>query len=929
MSKLHLFRDCIRERLTTAALEIFGAVEKTFAEFQEEIYNSKEESARLKRLLDIVTPPEIKIHRTEVQQLSLLEPPQIKEEQELWTSQEEEQLQGLQSETTDPRFTEESKFLNVQMSQLNVIRELCGEILTTAALNIYWAAEKPFAGYQEEISRSKEESVQLQRLLDVVTQPEIKLQQTEVQQLSVLEPPQIKEEQELWTSQEEEQLQGLQSETTDSIFTRDSNLHIRAFLSERLTTAASEIFGAIEIRFTEYQEEISRSEEERKRIQRLFDVVTQPEIKLNRTDVQQLSLPEPPQIKEEQEQWTSQEEEQLQGLQSETKDPRLTFLYVKHESQRSPPDQCSHLVQIVKVEDREGDCLHTNTTEEQIKAEPHVQDSAAPEPGSDSQPLSVVAPDCPTAQSLEEEEHGGVMLLQNRTQNNEALPRDNRPQGSHTEEKPLQCQQCKRRFADKSALLKHIEKAHTGEKPHQCQQCKRQFAFKSALLKHMRTHSGEKPFQCEQCNKRFAQKSVLVDHLKTHTGEKPHQCQQCNKQFAHKGNLVDHMRTHTGQKPFQCQQCNKQCALKGNLDKHMRTHTGEKQYQCQQYDYKSILVDHITHTEEKPYQCQQCIKRFAKKGNLVVHMRTHTGEKPYQCQLCKKRCAHKCNLVKHMRTHTGEKPYQCQQCNKQFAHKGVLVEHMRTHTGEKSFQCQQCNKRFSVKSILVDHLRTHTGEKPQCQQCNKRFAKKGSLVKHMRTHTGEKPYQCQKCNKRYAHKGILVDHMRSHTGEKPFQCLHCNKQYAYKCILVDHMITHTGEKPYQCQQCNKRFVKKGNLVDHMRTHTGEKPFQCQQCNKQCAHKSNLVKHMRIHTGEKPYQCQQRNTTFRYKSKSPLVPYDKPIFVVAPDCPAAQSLEGEHGEVILLQNRTPNNEALPRDNRPQGSHTENNTPVSTM
>ena len=47
MSKLDLFRDFIRERLTTVALEIFGAVEKTFAEFQEEIYNSKEESARL------------------------------------------------------------------------------------------------------------------------------------------------------------------------------------------------------------------------------------------------------------------------------------------------------------------------------------------------------------------------------------------------------------------------------------------------------------------------------------------------------------------------------------------------------------------------------------------------------------------------------------------------------------------------------------------------------------------------------------------------------------------------------------------------------------------------------------------------------------------------------------------------------------------
>ena len=64
MSKCDLFREFIRERLTTAALEIFGAFEKTFAEFQEEIYNSKEESARLKRLLDIVTPPEIKIQRT-------------------------------------------------------------------------------------------------------------------------------------------------------------------------------------------------------------------------------------------------------------------------------------------------------------------------------------------------------------------------------------------------------------------------------------------------------------------------------------------------------------------------------------------------------------------------------------------------------------------------------------------------------------------------------------------------------------------------------------------------------------------------------------------------------------------------------------------------------------------------------------------------
>ena len=64
MSQLNVFRDFLNERLTTAALEIFAAAEKLFAEFEGEISRSKEESTRLQRLLDIVTRPEIKLHRT-------------------------------------------------------------------------------------------------------------------------------------------------------------------------------------------------------------------------------------------------------------------------------------------------------------------------------------------------------------------------------------------------------------------------------------------------------------------------------------------------------------------------------------------------------------------------------------------------------------------------------------------------------------------------------------------------------------------------------------------------------------------------------------------------------------------------------------------------------------------------------------------------
>ena len=245
----------------------------------------------------------------------------------------------------------------------------------------------------------------------------------------------------------------------------------------------------------------------------------------------------------EQELWTSQEEEQLQGLQSETTHSMFTSPSEKHDWEQERFSEFSHLDQTGKVENREGDSLPSNTTEEQIKTEPHVQDYAAPELDSDSQPLSVVVPDCPTAQSLEEEEHGGVQLFLNRTQDSEALPREHIPQ-----------------------------RRHTGKTKHQCQQCNKTFSKKSNLFTHLRTHTGEKPYQCQQCNNTFSQKNNLVSHMRTHTGDKPYQCQDCSKLYARSDYLLKHMRTHTGEKPYQCQECSKPFSQNSSLEKHMRIH---------------------------------------------------------------------------------------------------------------------------------------------------------------------------------------------------------------------------------------------------------------------------------------------------------------------------------------------------------------------
>ncbi|XP_045556494.1 uncharacterized protein isoform X3 [Salmo salar] len=114
MSKLQLLRLFLNERLTAAAVEIFGAVEKTVVEYQEE-------NDRLRRLLR--RTPGNQLCRIDSLQLSVSEeevPPEqqhceqewspslgqedpeptliIDEEEELGTSQEEEQLQGVETD---------------------------------------------------------------------------------------------------------------------------------------------------------------------------------------------------------------------------------------------------------------------------------------------------------------------------------------------------------------------------------------------------------------------------------------------------------------------------------------------------------------------------------------------------------------------------------------------------------------------------------------------------------------------------------------------------------------------------------------------------------------------------------------------------------------------------------------------------------------
>ncbi|XP_033995581.1 zinc finger and SCAN domain-containing protein 12-like [Trematomus bernacchii] len=279
-----------------------------------------------------------------------------------------------------------------------------------------------------------------------------------------------------------------------------------SLVKQRLTAAAEDIFVLFERTIAEYEEELSRSKQENERHRKLLDAVLQPQLQIHRTDVQQLVVvkeevppeqqewsssldqedPEPPpHIKEEQEElWSSQEGEQLQGLEeADITKSTFTPVPVKSEDDEEKPQSSQ---------------LHQRQTEH-METEADGEDCGGPEPARNSDPERHLQPETEDkpGDSSEPDTEGSADW------------KETREPGSNSQRNKQDHVSDSRRSA--------------GEKTFSCSVCEKYFAERG-LQRHMRIHTGEKPFSCSVCEKYFTQSGDLNRHMRNHTGEKPFSC---------------------------------------------------------------------------------------------------------------------------------------------------------------------------------------------------------------------------------------------------------------------------------------------------------------------------------------------------------------------------------------------------------------------
>ncbi|XP_029907684.1 zinc finger protein 771-like isoform X2 [Myripristis murdjan] len=278
------------------------------------------------------------------------------------------------------------------------------------------------------------------------------------------------------------------------------------FLTERLTAAAVDIFGFVEKTVLEYQEEVQRTRQENQRLQRLLDLLYQPEVRLHRADSGQIAFPAP--TEEHSLQTPPTKEEWIPSV-GQGKPGPLPVKEEKQELWTGPVEQ-----QVCP--DYGGEILVTTVGQ-------NAENTTKPEGDEDQVPSSTAGPNCERSKNT----YTCTICSQDFLHKIHFL----RHTATHSRKNRVTCNVCGKTSQTKSDMKRHM-KAHTEEKPHKCPICGNRYKLKSHIKEHLRTHTGERPFACYICGQSFNRCTTMSKHARLrHKEYKPYRCPQCDERF--------------------------------------------------------------------------------------------------------------------------------------------------------------------------------------------------------------------------------------------------------------------------------------------------------------------------------------------------------------------------------------------------------------
>ncbi|KAG7173063.1 Zinc finger protein 347-like, partial [Homarus americanus] len=176
----------------------------------------------------------------------------------------------------------------------------------------------------------------------------------------------------------------------------------------------------------------------------------------------------------------------------------------------------------------------------------------------------------------------------------------------------------------------------TTEKPYECDECSKRFAQESHLNNHIVWHRKVKRFECEMCNKRFTMESHLDSHMIVHSADKNFKCEMCDKRFTMESHLNGHMLVHSQfvhseKKRFECPECGKRFTQESHLNSHRFVHSERKGIDYAEYvkqmpvslPQKTHHNGHASHTlmpnEKKAFDYQETAKMFQQQPYQPPH----------------------------------------------------------------------------------------------------------------------------------------------------------------------------------------------------------------------------------------------------------------------------------------------------------------------